>query len=123
MRGTADGLVVPHLVYYEVANVLRQRARRTLLTPVETMSLVERLSRLPLVVRPTSDQGRLALHRRAVDIANSFDLPAAYDAHYIAAVEQLGSDFWTADERLVRTVSQQLRFVRWLGEYRPAGSG
>ncbi|MBC7227355.1 MAG: type II toxin-antitoxin system VapC family toxin [Thermoflexales bacterium] len=56
------------------------------------------------------------LHRRALQLARAFSLPAAYDAHYLALAEQLGADFWTADLRLARAIQDRLPWVHRLGE-------
>jgi predicted nucleic acid-binding protein len=60
--------------------------------------------------------GEAALHQRALDLAERFSLPAAYDAHYLALAEQLGAEFWTADRKLVRAVQSTLPWVRLVGE-------
>ena len=53
----------------------------------------------------------------ALDIADAYGLPAAYDAHYLALADLLGCEFWTDDRRLLRQVSHDLLFVRWLGDF------
>jgi predicted nucleic acid-binding protein len=52
------------------------------------------------------------LHQRAVEIAARFNLPAAYDAHYLALAERLGAGFYTGDARLARAVGGELPWVR-----------
>ena len=49
---------------------------------------------------------------RALDLAERFSLPAAYDAHYLALADWLGGEFWTADRRLARAVHDELPWVR-----------
>lgn len=44
--------------------------------------------------------GGANLHRRAMNIARRFSLPATYDAHYAALAEKLNAPLWTADKRL-----------------------
>ncbi len=39
-------------------------------------------------------------HRRALDAAVRLNVKSAYDAHYLALVEYLECDLWTADKRL-----------------------
>jgi predicted nucleic acid-binding protein len=56
--------------------------------------------------------GEPDLHGLALDLAERFSLPAAYDAHYLALAEWLGGEFWTADRRLVRAVQKDLPWVR-----------
>lgn len=57
------------------------------------------------------------LHQAALKIAQTYEMPAAYDAHYVALAERLGCEVWTDDRRLVRQVQRELLFVRWIGDY------
>jgi predicted nucleic acid-binding protein len=56
------------------------------------------------------------LHYRAIELANQFNFPTAYDAQYLAVAEHLGCDFWTGDKRLVNAVSPTLGWVKYLGD-------
>jgi predicted nucleic acid-binding protein len=55
--------------------------------------------------------GEPELHRRALELANRFSLPTAYDAHYLALAELLEGEFWTADAGLARAVQSSLDWV------------
>ncbi|MGA2404943.1 MAG: type II toxin-antitoxin system VapC family toxin [Syntrophobacteraceae bacterium] len=55
------------------------------------------------------------LHRKALLLANSCGLKSAYDAHYLALAQSLGTDFWTADRRLANDVAEMFPWVRFLG--------
>ena len=44
------------------------------------------------------------LHLRAREIAMQYNLPATYDAHYLALAEWMDVDLWTADMRLVNSL-------------------
>ena len=50
-------------------------------------------------------------------LADALDLPATYDAHYLALAEHLGCELWTDDQRLIRHVATSLPFVRWIGDH------
>jgi predicted nucleic acid-binding protein len=52
------------------------------------------------------------LHVRALDMAATCGLPAAYDAHYLALAARLGVELWTTDAKLVRAVEDRLAWVR-----------
>jgi predicted nucleic acid-binding protein len=54
------------------------------------------------------------LSRRALQLAASLPLSAAYDAHYLALAERLGADYWTGDHKLVRAVQHALPWVHGL---------
>jgi predicted nucleic acid-binding protein len=58
---------------------------------------------------------------RVMELAHRYDLPAVYDAHYLALAEREGCDYWTADKRLWNSVKGMVPWVRWLGDYHPAG--
>lgn len=55
--------------------------------------------------------GEPDLQWRALDLANKFFLPAAYDAHYLALAQLLEGEFWTSGGRLARTVQSSLPWV------------
>jgi predicted nucleic acid-binding protein len=58
-----------------------------------------------------------ALYRQALVIADTHQLPAVYDAHYVALAQFLGCALWTDDRRLLRLLDGQLPFVRWIGDF------
>jgi len=45
-------------------------------------------------------------------LADTHGLRAAYDAHYLALAQHLACDFWTDDQRLLRSLAGALPFVR-----------
>lgn len=111
-RRAGEGLVAPPLFRFELTNALRRRMLRNGL-PLDAASLaIGELMALPVTLL-----GFDQLHPRALEIADAYGLPATYDAHYVALAELLGCDFWTADERLVATLSAAFPFVRWIGSY------
>lgn len=59
--------------------------------------------------------GDFALHQRAIELARQFNLPAAYDAHYLALAERLDAEFWTCDRRLVQAVRSTYDWVNLVG--------
>lgn len=102
-------LVAPTLLYYEVANALHRYVAQRYLTPDEAEALLDLALRLDVELI-----GDAALHRRALQLARVFSLPATYDAHYLALAERLGAELWTADLRLVRAVQDRLPWVHGL---------
>jgi predicted nucleic acid-binding protein len=99
-------LVAPTLLYYEVCNALHRYAIHQVLLPEEAAEALEAALDLDVIL-----YGEAGLHRRALEIAERFSLPAAYDAHYLALAEELGAEFWTADQRLLQAVSGTLPWV------------
>lgn len=100
-------LAAPSLLHYEVTNALYQYHRHKLMSQ-ETLSLLQDAV-LALPVRLFNEN---SLHKRAVQLATHFNLPATYDAHYLALAQQLGAELWTADKKLVNAVQSQLNWVR-----------
>lgn len=92
---------------YEVANVLHQYVRHSSLQPEEAGDAL-RIA-LSLNIQLYRDT---ALHTQAANLARELELPATYDAHYLALAQQMGATFWTADQRLIRKVDSKLDFMR-----------
>lgn len=109
-----EAIIAPPLLMYEAANIVRQKVRRGEIGPERALALVDGFLALP-IERSTFPE----FHRRAVAIAIEFDLPAAYDAHYLALAEAASCPLWTDDLRLVRQARDRFPALRWLGDYRP----
>jgi predicted nucleic acid-binding protein len=107
-----DPFVAPPLLPSEVADVIRQRLRQGQVQLDEARALLAQFLALPI-----SLQAPEALYERALVLADEHNLPAVYDAHYVALAELLGATLWTADRRLLRALGGRLPFVRWIAEY------
>lgn len=96
----------------EVANILRRRVARGLLSYDDGSELLAQFTQFAvrLVVPP-------GLYERAFALAEIYHLPAVYDAHYVALSEMLSCDLWTDDRRLLNALDKRLPFVKWIGEY------
>lgn len=110
--GQGATIVVPTLFLYEVVAVLRKNVYRGLLSPGEALKHRDVLLAQP--VQPMIDSGLL---RRAYELAEQFNRPTAYDSQYLALAERLGCEFWTADERLFNATNQQLKWMKWVGNF------
>ena len=99
-------LAAPSLPRYELTNALYRYQRHGMLNSVAVRRSLRAALALPIELR--SD---VSLHERAMDLAGRFQLPAAYDAHYLALAEELGAPLWTTDQRLVNTVQPVLGWV------------
>ena len=60
---------------------------------------------------PISLYGDRQLHQQAFEIAQQFNLPAAYDSHYLALAQRFQADFYTGDKRLFNTVRSTLPWI------------
>ena len=83
--GAGRVIVAPPLLPIEVTNILRQRMRSTERWLLDKATArLERFLSLPIAIHIPDD-----LHLRALALTHAFDLPAAYDAHYLALAEHL----------------------------------
>ena len=108
-----QAIVAPPLLPLEVTNILRQRMRAN--SGVSLTDATEQLD--DFLALPIDYYNPLGLHHQALVLADALDLPATYDAHYLALTEHLGCEMWTDDQRLIRRVATSLPFVRWIGDY------
>jgi predicted nucleic acid-binding protein len=53
-------------------------------------------------------------------LAQQYNLPATYDAHYLALAEHEKCEYWTADTRLWNAVRDKLPWVHQLSDYQSA---
>lgn len=113
--------LAPMLYVYEVSDVIRQQMRKHAITIDEARDALKALIESgPALVAPPDVMTASVLSTRALEFTHQLNLPAAYDAHYLALAEREGCAYWTADERLWNAVKAALPWVRWLGEYTPA---
>ena len=77
-----ERVLAPALLSAEVANFLRQRMRRVNLALVDALGLFDRFQEVPV-----SRRSAPTLSQRALILAANLNLPAAYDAHYLALAE------------------------------------
>lgn len=108
-----DGVKIsaPPLLRYEITSVLRKHVTRGFRTVQESRQALQLALAFNIEYLEPVD-----FHRSALDLAERLERPAAYDAHYLALAEQLGCEFWTADERLTNAVQKSLPWVKWLGQ-------
>lgn len=100
-------LIVPTLLTYEVANVLRYKPE---LSTADVVLALQSLCDLGLEWVSASS----ILTQRAVVIARTYDT-TVYDAVFAAVAESVGATFVTADARLVHCLAA-LPFVIFLGD-------
>lgn len=99
-------IVAPTLIMYEVSNGLYRYSRAGEITPDEAEQLLERALHLGIQFI-----GDAELHRQAFKIAQRYNLPATYDAHYLALAARLTINFWTSERRSFNAVGSSLPFI------------
>ena len=107
----------PALLTYEVANALFQRVRKGEMTADRARQAFEDVL-FPELMLNFFEYAELS--KRAIDLAQQHNLPATYDAHYLALAEHEKCEFWTADARLWNAVASKLPWVRRLSDYQSA---
>ncbi len=112
--GTPEPIIAPPLLPSEVANIIRERMWQAELDLAEARVVLARF-----LVIPISFQAPEALYDRALVLADDYNLPAIYDAEYVALAGLLGATLWTADQRLLRALGGRLPFVRWIADFEP----
>jgi predicted nucleic acid-binding protein len=93
------GLIAPTLLFYEVTNGLYQQQRNKYLSPETIWKTLELSLDLPITLVNETN-----LHLRARELATEYNLPATYDAHYLALAEWMDIELWTADTRLINSL-------------------
>ena len=107
-------ILAPALLAYEATNSLYKYIRAGQI-PLEDAESGLRKVIFPLVTLDYSKEPLFSL--RTIELASQFNLPATYDAHYLALAEQKGCNLWTADMRLWKAVQNKLTWVHNLSEY------
>ena len=103
--------IAPHLLPFEVANVLHRRVVSGDLRVEDSTQMIAHLlgSRLELHHPP-------GLHARALELAAQLKQGAAYDSHYLALAEEFDCELWTGDRRFHRA-AQTVGNIHWLGAW------
>lgn len=105
-RTDETSIVAPTLLLYEICNSLDRVVIAKRITVPESERLLEVALSLDMQLYRDAE-----LHQQALKIAQRENLPAAYDAHYLALAERLGIEFWTGDRRLFNAVRSRLPWV------------
>lgn len=111
-RRAREALVAPPVLRGELCNIIRQKMRRSGLSIEEARERLRLFQTYPVLIAETP-----RLYDTALVIADRYNLPAAYDAIYVALAQLRGEDLWTDDRRLLNTLGGRLPFVKWIGDY------
>jgi predicted nucleic acid-binding protein len=104
-------LFAPGLWWFEVTSVVHNYRSARLISDATAYSALE------LLTKEWGIQRIEVPERSAFDWATRLRQKAAYDGFYLAAAEQLGAEFWTADKALANNAGQLgVSWVHWMGE-------
>ncbi|HEX3303091.1 MAG TPA: type II toxin-antitoxin system VapC family toxin [Thermomicrobiales bacterium] len=95
------------LLWWEATNAFHRMALAGDISHTAPALLMQLVSELDIRYSDVRDD-----HISALEVAQRFKAPAAYDAHYVVLAQRLDCDLWTADKKLHRLVSGQLPWVR-----------
>lgn len=99
-------IVAPTLISYEMVNVFHRSVTAGLFSQEEGTQFLDNALSLGIQL-----YGDVELHQQAMQFARQFNLPAAYDAHYLALAQRLEAEFWTLDRKLFNAVHPTLQKI------------
>ena len=111
-------VVLPGFTWAEVGTVLRKKVARKLISSEQAENAWESFNSLGIITFIND----MSVMRAAWRIADEEALSTLYDAAYLAVSEILSRqngeecEFWTADKRLVNSISSKKKFVKLLEE-------
>ena len=105
-KSSGDRIIAPTIYCYEVTNVFHRMSLAGQISPEVAEQLLEDAFNLEIIL-----YGDRNLHRRAMALAKSLNLPAAYDAHYLALSERFDAEFYTSDKRLFNSVKDTISWI------------
>jgi predicted nucleic acid-binding protein len=108
----SDSLFAPPLLPSEVTNALHQQQRRGSISADAADEALTQFLRFGVTLLQPPE-----LYQHALAFARTNGLRATYDSVYVVLALLLGTELWTADERLLSVLSGGAPWVRWIGNY------
>jgi len=106
-------LAAPALWVYEITSTFAKAVHFGQITEEEGgLAIRQALALGVQIILPDETQSLLAYQWTL-----KLNRAAAYDSFYLAIAEVLEADFWTADQRLIRSLeTEKLKWLHWVGE-------
>jgi len=97
-------VIAPALFVYEITNIVRKQMKKAQLSLKDAQGILKEMYRRGPAIEFSvlSDYQEMSL--RSLEIAETWNLPAAYDAQYVALAEAFQCQLWTADAALWNTI-------------------
>ncbi len=111
-------VLAPTLFTYEITNILYRKARQGEISLDRAKLGITKILSTGLEIADLEEFGP-SINIRAIELAGQFNLPATYDAHYLALAEREGYNLWTADTRMWNAVKGKLNWVNNIDEHKP----
>ena len=109
---TSTQIIAPRLFRAELVAVIRKAVYQKRISHTQGKGFLLLLLESPVTF---VDDDELLLS--AYELAAQFNLPRAYDAQYLALAQRFDVPFWTADQRLFNSISEEFGLIRWLGDF------
>ena len=106
-------LVAPALWVYEVTSTFAKAVHFGQITDEEGSAAIHQALALGVQIIIPDETQSLMAYQWTLKLKRA----SAYDNFYLAIAEGLEADFWTADQRLFRSLeTQRLEWLHWIGE-------
>ncbi len=105
-----EDFIAPDLWAYEVVSIVFKAIGRGRLPADRGPLILQENFGFPITLVPPPS------YERAYELAVTLNLPAPYEAHYLALAEAEGIEFWTGDKQLYERVKSALAWVHSVGE-------
>ncbi len=105
-KSAGSQIIAPTIYCYEVTNVFHRMSLAGQISSEEAEQLLEEALNLGITL-----YGDKVLHKRALVLAKTLNLSAAYDAHYLALSEKFDAEFYTSDKRLFNSVKDTITWI------------
>lgn len=109
-------LAVPALWVYEITSAFAKAVHFGQITAEEGSLAIQQAMALGVHVIPPDETQSLLAYQWTLKLKRA----AAYDSFYLAIAEALNASFWTADQRLSRSLQgEDLPWLHWVGAALP----
>ncbi|MEM6614593.1 MAG: type II toxin-antitoxin system VapC family toxin [Cyanobacteria bacterium P01_C01_bin.72] len=105
-KSSGDRIIAPTIFCYEVTNVFHRMSLAGQISSEVAKQLLEEALNLGIIL-----YGDRALHKKALALARSLNLPAAYDSHYLALSKRFNAEFHTSDKKLFNSVKNTISWI------------
>jgi predicted nucleic acid-binding protein len=112
---TDEGMsvIAPALFTHEVTNTLYRQVVAGKLAYEEAKQGLTELFSIGVLLKFSLYED---ISTQAMEFAHQLNLPATYDAHYLALALHENCEYWTADKRLWNIVKGKFSWVRWFSD-------
>lgn len=97
----------PYLLIYETHSVIRNKVYRKELTLDEGIAASDVLVDQEIIFYHSPMTAKVAW-----DFAKKYNRPTLYDSFYLSVAKELKSEFWTADKKLVKSLNNEIPWVK-----------